>query len=87
VTSPLVFNDTKAAEQTLAALQAKSNIVYALIDDRDDKRFAEYAASSKSKRERAIAAFSRSSVDFCWLPSCSPSCCPPGCNRSFPGPS
>lgn len=41
-TAPLVFNDQKTAEETLGALKASANIVYALVYDKDGALFAAY---------------------------------------------
>src|SRR5439155_13176573 len=47
-TSALDFDDPKAAAQTLAALQAKSNILAAAVYSKDGKLFAPYLAHGQS---------------------------------------
>src|SRR6266567_6517254 len=47
-TSALDFDDPKAAAQTLAALQAKSNILAAAVYSKDGKLFAPYLVRGQS---------------------------------------
>jgi len=49
--SSLLFVDRKQAEQTLAALAVKDDIVQAALFDRDGKLFARYRASSAAQPE------------------------------------
>jgi signal transduction histidine kinase/DNA-binding response OmpR family regulator len=52
--SALIFNDAKAARQTLSALQAKGDIIYAAIADTDANLFAEYTVANDKKRAEAL---------------------------------
>jgi signal transduction histidine kinase/DNA-binding response OmpR family regulator/HPt (histidine-containing phosphotransfer) domain-containing protein len=49
----LLFADRKQAEQTLAALNVKDDIVQAVLFDRDGKQFARYSAPLRGGREPA----------------------------------
>jgi signal transduction histidine kinase/CheY-like chemotaxis protein/HPt (histidine-containing phosphotransfer) domain-containing protein len=50
--SALLFNDLKTAEQNLAALRAKPDVPYALIDDPQEKMLAEYRTEGLTDEQR-----------------------------------
>jgi two-component system sensor histidine kinase/response regulator len=52
VASALLFNDLKAAEQNLAALRARSDVPYAVIDDPKENMLAEYRAPGLTDQQR-----------------------------------
>jgi len=52
VSSALLFNDLKVAEQNLAVLRAKPDVLYAAIDDPAEKTLAEYRATGLTERQR-----------------------------------
>ncbi|QQS55389.1 MAG: response regulator [Candidatus Competibacteraceae bacterium] len=50
--SALLFNDLKAAEQNLAVLRTKPDVLYTLIEDPQEKILAEYRAAGLEDQQR-----------------------------------
>ena len=50
--SALIFNDLKVAEQNLAVLRAKPEVIYAVIDDLQEKVLAKYRAAGLRDGQR-----------------------------------
>ena len=65
-TAALTFDDSKAAEETLAALRSKPEIVAAFLYDKEGRLFAQYLIN-KTVRNKFEMEMDKGVIDFCPL--------------------